>query len=134
MFDYHKERRKLLRQIAAVDKQFVPRLANEGEDTLKDYKSKRNASWLELQVLITGKLQRDMQRFGIVETFGPGWKLDARGEQFYLSVEALARGKKLVSEARITWWQKWIALLTPPIAILISIIALIVSFIALRKS
>lgn len=133
MFDYWRERRKLRRHIAEIDKKYFPRLISEGESAVADHRAERTRPALQLQFLETEQLKRNLKRFGIEASFTSSWKLDVRGEQFYLDEEGLARGWKMVAEARYAWWKKWVDLLGPVVAIAISIIALIISIIALNK-
>jgi hypothetical protein len=133
MFDNWRRRRKLRQEVAKIENEYAPRLINEGDSIRTEFNFKRSAPLNELRRLETEKLQRDIQRFGITAIFASGWKLDARGGEWYLSEEAMTTARNMIKEARYNYWKKWFDLLVPILSFIVSILALLVAIIALKN-
>jgi hypothetical protein len=149
MFDYQKKRSRLQRVIAELDEELRPKVeqakleykhASPGNDLSflveSDYKTRRHNYEMELEVLEAEHLLDQAGKWGVdgsarQETYDPHFT--GVEPRIYFNPQNKALMRRMISDAKYEWWKRWVDLLSPVVATIISIIALIISIVAFNK-
>lgn len=150
MFGYWKQRRKLQRQIAELDKKFLPDVEKarsvythatpgEGLSALvgSDYHSMRKAAEMELEILDAKHLLAKAEKWGLdrlpaKEMYDP--HVEGVEMRPYFKPQNKALMRKMIADARFNTIKRWVELLSPIVSTVIALIALIVSIIAIYQT
>jgi hypothetical protein len=150
MLQHWRDRRRLGREITKLDKELLPQVerakleykhAAPGEDFSvlieSRYKTERYHLEMELEVLEAKRLIEKGEKWG---TDGSPTKLiydpNIRGiePRPYFNPQNKVLMRRWIAEARFNGIKKWVDLLSPVVATIISIIALILSIYALHQT
>ena len=143
MFQYRKKRRELARQLAELDREWLPRIKNYNSHELtlpipSNYLLERARIEVELERLDTAKLVTEAARYGIKLLPSESWTVDERfpaeAKKSYLSQNGKAELSQMIAEAQYNRAKKWVDLLSPVLTVLLSLLALIISIIALFRT
>ena len=148
MFDEWRKKRALLRAIAKLDEELLPKVeraqleykhapsgpnlsAIHDRKTLaeEDYNYQRKRLEIELAVNEANRLFRQAKRYGVVGT--PQQQTANPGSRPYFKPHNQEAFERMIAEARYSTIKKWVDLLTPILSTVVSILALLIAVLAL---
>jgi hypothetical protein len=132
MFEYRKRRRELEREIAKAEEQSVERVKVEKLDMLPlgvaQDRFLRDHCKMELEILESDHLANIAGKFGLDYEFEGAWydpKMHGVQPRSYFTVAEKAQLRRMVGNARFSWWSKWAMLLATILSLLIASLALL---------